>query len=360
MPQRPGRAWFAAVLLLSVPACAHDWPAQPGHYTPGGPLGNGSVIRLTYNPGVDYEPAWWPDGSRFVYTAERADRFDLDRCLEVMPAEGGSVGREVCDRDPLADDSVNVYSGAAVSADGRVAYVRSGSSLAVGWPLTPGFQEIVVAPWTAPTAVRVLRSIPYVSPSGRTHFGVSQLRWLDDSALVYLGEYVTYARPCQLCEFDTLRTGLEIVRLDFGGPVPELSVLPGTDQASSVFVHGADTVYFTRNGDSRVFRLILSTGSVAVVYDFGLEIARDVGVAGDRLVAVVGGNVSFRADPVLGPVQRDSGGTIVLLDRSSGQETPLTPPGELFRHPVLAPDGASIVVERRLGRTADLYRFVLP
>jgi WD40-like Beta Propeller Repeat len=357
--RRPKRR-LSLGLLIAAAACAHDWPAQSGSYSPGGPLGGGAMIRLTYNAGVDYDPAWFPDGSRFVYTAERIERFDRDRCLETMPAMGGSIIGEICDRQPLADDSVNAYSSAAVSADGRLAYVRAGSSLAVGWPLTPGFQDLVVAPLSDPTAVRVLRSIPYVGPSGRTHFGVSQVRWLDDSSLVYVGEFVTVGKACQGCSVDTLRSGLEIVRLDFGGPVPAISALPGTDQASSVFAHGADTVYFTRNGDSRVFRLILSTDSIAVVHDFGGEIARDVEVAGDRLVAVVGGIVSFVADPILGMVQRDSGGTIVLVERNTGTETPLTPEDALFRHPALSPDGTTVVAEWRIGRAADLYRFTLP
>lgn len=318
------------------------------------------IIRLTYNAGVDYDPAWWPDGSRFLYTAEHPERFDRDRCLETVPAGGGSISQEICDRQALADDSVNVYASAAVSADGRVAYVRAGSSLAAGYPLTPGFQDIVVAPLADPTAVRVLQTVPYVGPSGRTLSGVSQVRWLEDSSLVFVGEQVMVGRGCQGCPVDTLRSGLEIVRLDFGGSVPVNSVLPGTDQASSVFARGADTVYFTRNGDSRIFRLDLSTDSTAVVHDFGAQIARDVQVAGDRLVAVVGGVVSFQNDPILGLVQRDSGGTVVLVERGTGSETELTPQGALFRRPALSPDGRTVIVERRVDRTADLYRLTLP
>src|ERR1043166_7375349 len=71
---------------------------------PGVPRGSGSTIRLTYNPRDDLGPVWLPDGSGFLYTAERGDRHDLDRCLVVMPRAGGSIEREICDRAPPADD----------------------------------------------------------------------------------------------------------------------------------------------------------------------------------------------------------------------------------------------------------------
>jgi WD40 repeat protein len=346
------------VIGLAIAACGHDAPLTPGPYAPGQPFGLGPLVRLTFNPGIDQGPRWLPDGSGILYTNERIDRDDLDRCLSLLPADGGSIEREICDRTAAADDSVDALTAPAVSADGRLAYVRATAPLDVGWPVAPYSAQLVVAPWDDPARARVLRAIPYPGPSGRVHQAVTQVAWLGDSALVYVGLKVGYAgfRP-----LDTIPTGLEIVRLDFHGAVPVLTMLPGTDQASSVTTAGTDTVYFTLNGDSRAFRLVVSTDSLAVAHDFGSgTIARDVQVAAGRMVAVVGGDVSYVDDPGLGPVQRDNGGTLVLVDLASGAETALTPPGAFYRHDAIAPDGRSVVAEAVAGRTTDLYLVRLP
>ena len=83
-------------------------------------------------------------------------------------------------------------------------------------------------------------------------------------------------------------------------------------------------------------------------------------MSGNRLVAVVGGKVAFTNDPVEGTIQRDGGGTIVAVDRSTDLEIPLTPLGPLFRHPALAPSGTRLVAEVVLGGTTDLWLVAVP
>ena len=351
-------------LVCCAVACTHDQPMSVGSYTPGGPLGNVVPLRLTYNPGEDLGPVWLPDGSGFLYTMERLDRGDRDRCLVQMAAGGGSIEREICDLIPAAADSVDAYTSAAVASDGKLAYVRATASLAVGWPVTPHEQQLVVGTLTDPFSDRVLlASIPYPAPSGRIHQGVAQVRWLSDSSLVYLGQQVSYPSACGGCPLrDTLASGLEIVRLDFGSATPVLHVLPGTGSASSVTVAGRDTLFFTIIGDSRLFRFTLADDSVSVVHDFGSgNIARDVQVAGGRVLAVVGGNITVTPDTIVGPIQRDSGGTIVLVDPASGAETPIAPLTQ-FRHPALSPDGRRIVAESYVNgsRSTDLWLLETP
>ncbi len=344
-----------------MPGCTHDGPFVPGVYSPGVPPGAGSLVRLTYNAGLDLAPSWLPDGSGFFYTTERFDRPDRDRCLALLPAAGGTIAREICNRVPAADDSVDAFAAATVAPDGRLAYVRTSAPLDVGRPLAPRFTELVVATLADPHRLTVLQSFPHVGPSGRGHDGVGQLRWLSDSVLVYVGQRVAYVPPCPRCPPDTIPSGLELVRLDFGGPVPVPSMLPGSDQASSVAVTGGDTVWFTVNGDSRVFRLVLSTDSLAVVHDFGSAgIARDVQVVGNTLLAVVGGNVFFIDEPAVGLLQRDGGGTIVAVDLSTGTETVVTPVGFLFRRIALDPNGTRLVAEFVTGATTDLWLVEVP
>jgi hypothetical protein len=157
---------------------------------------------------------------------------------------------------------------------------------------------------------------------------------------------------------DTVRTGIEIVRLSIQSPVPTLAVVAGTDSASSVTVVGGDTIYYTRNGDTRVYRRVLSTGAAQSMVDFGGEIARDVQVAGSRLVAVVGGKADFRIDSAAGPTQLDRGGYLHLVDLQTGLDSVLPPPpGGLlwYRHPALAPDGSRLIAEGRRVALIDRY-----
>jgi len=350
----------ALVTALIAGACSHEPPLHPGSYTPDGPRGTGSLVRLTFNSGSDLSPVWLPDGNGFFYTRERTDRFDRDRCLALLPSMGGSVSREICERTPAADDSVNAYSSPAFGVDGRLAYVRASAPLDLGWPLAPRYHELVVGTLAHPRDTRVLRAVPYVGPSGRLHQEIAQVRWLADSVLVYVGQKVDYAGPCPTCPPDTIPTGLEIVRLDYRGAVPLLTMLPGSDQASSVAVVAPDTVYFTRNGDSRVYSLTLSSDSIALVHDFVGGIARDVQVSGTRMVAVVGGDASFVNDPGTGPLQRDGGGALMLVDRENGAETLLAPAGIMFRHPALAPSGSQVIAEVVNGGSTDLWLVAIP
>lgn len=350
-------------LVCLVVACTHDQPMSVGSFTPGGPFGSVVPLRLTYNTGEDLGPVWLPDGSGFFYTMERLDRDDKDRCLVLMPAGGGSIEREICDRIPAADDSVDAYSAAAIDPNGRLAYVRGTASFSAGWPVTTHDQQLVVGTLADPVTVRVLLpSIPYPSPSGRIHQGVAQVRWLNATSLIYVGQQVSYPAVCMNCVLrDTLTSGLEIMRLDFGSPTPALHVLPGTAQASSVTVAGHDTLFFTVNGDTRILRFTLADSAITVVHNFGGGIARDVQVGGGRLLAVVGGLVSFSPDSITGGIQRDSGGTLVLVDPVNSTETPLAA-GSLFRHPALSPDGKRIVAESYVGgsRSTDLWLLEAP
>src|SRR5204862_101360 len=71
--------------------------------------------------------AWLPDGSGLLYSFQRLDRPDHDRCLGLLPPDGGRLERMLCDANPAADDSTNVLTEPAPTGDGRVAYLLVGS-----------------------------------------------------------------------------------------------------------------------------------------------------------------------------------------------------------------------------------------
>ena len=325
-----------AVALLS--GCDHTAPFDsPGAPNPG-PRGTGNPVQVTYNLGTDLRPSWLPDGSGFFYSLERTDRKDGDLCLALMPATGGVVQQQICDRTPTSDDSIATFASAAAEADGRLAYVREGTPL-VPASIAPRTIEIRLGTRSAPTGA-IVKSLPYTAPSGRIHLGLEWLQWLGATQLLYLGEEVRYERDCSSCTVDTVRVGLEIVTIAPG--TGALVILPGTDGATSVAVAGSDTIYYTRASTTMIERRVLSTGAVTPVFDFGVAV-RDVTTGGGRLAAVTG-----------------SGLWLVLP--GSGV-TELTAPGVTrFRRPALSPDGGRLVVEgyTNSSRSANLWLFDLP
>jgi hypothetical protein len=350
------RLVLVAVLLA---ACEHGAPFQPGDYAPDGPFGSLPATRLTLNPGTDLTPTWLPGGGGIWYSAERLDRADRDHCLAELPPDGGAIRHWVC-RTTAPDDSINVLDNPAASGDGRLVYVRSSGSLRLGRPLGPSAQQLVLATLDAPppdAPTRVLQPVPTVAPGGRVHEAISHIGWLGLTRLVYLEETVRYPRPCSSCAPDTVRTGIEIVTLDFAAAAPVLAVVPGTDSASSLAVGATgDTIYFTRNGDSRVYRHAFSSGQTDIVHDFGAAgIARDVGLANGRLVAVVGGDVTYVVDSVLGAAQVDDGGELHFVTLVTGAETVIGNAASRFRRPAFSPDGTRVAVELWTAGSADLW-----
>jgi len=332
-------------LLAGVAACDHSTPFAAGSYSVGGSRDTGFAVQLTYNPGDDYGAAWVPDGGSFLYTTQRRDRRDADQCLATMPAQGGAITSEFCNGSPAADDSTNAFFAPAVSATERLAYVRTSSPYLLG-AISPRYQELVVAPLAHPDQATVLKSLPYLGPSGRPHDTLDYLYWLSDTSLVYLGERLDYPGSCSSCAPDTVRTGLEIVRLDVGGSSPLLTLLPGTDGATSLAVVPPDTVYFTVFADSRVYRLALGSDSLMATHDFGAgRVPQGIQVAGSRLIAMVWDTLS------------DS---LFDVDLPSGAETPITKMTG-WRHPALQPGGRRLVADYVTpDGTTDLWLFQLP
>jgi Tol biopolymer transport system component len=330
-------------LALVAVGCNHSDAFTPDDNGTDQPLVPGAPTRLTFNTLTDLHASWLPDGSGILYAFQVPGRSDRDHCLGLLPASGGTRRLEICNPMPETNDTIDVYGTSAASADGRVVYNL------------------------------FLQSIPYTLPTGQMHTGASHLSWLDDTRLVYVGQEIFYLRtPAGTIGFapDTLTTGRDVVLAELDGSGATLTVVPGTDLASSV-TPGADgnSIYYTISGDSQVYWMDLGTGTTSVIHDFGAgNIVRDVDIVGTTLVAIVGGIVEFLNHPILGPVQPDEGGTLTVVDLSTGAESVLDPSTQVvYRRPAISPDGSRVVVERlqvfsitTVDRRADLYLFSLP
>jgi hypothetical protein len=351
---------LAVALAATLTACDHTTPFAPGAYGPGAPRDSANPALLTLNVGVNERPVWLADGSSFYYTEQRADRPDHDRCLVLMPRDGGTITREICDNTAGGDDSLNVFETPAIAADGRLALYET--STRIGVPqLSPNFSALGLTRLDRPVDVRVLQATTFFGPTSRPVNAISNIRWVTPTSLLFLGERTIY-RFCLGCVADSVRSGQEIDRIDIGGATPVVTALAGIDQASSFALVGGDSLFYTLNGDANVYLRVLPSVTDSVVHTFG-GIVRDVSVAGGRLAAVVGGDVAFFYDSTQSVVvQVDHGGDLHVVTLATGADTMISDTLHT-RRPALDPAGTRLVAEARDGVNGDrssLWLWKLP
>jgi hypothetical protein len=299
---------------------------------------------LTLSTGVDLAPAWREDGTGLIYSFQRETRSGTDRCLGELPPDGGTRRLEKCVLSGPDADSLDALGPVAMGPDGRAAWVDARS---LQGRVAPDKGAIRVGGLAPGDTGALVRSLPYPAPSGVLHATATHLGWLTRDLLTYIGADVFYTRPCQGCKLDTVVISREAVLLDLATTPATVHVIPNTAEVSSVFP-AADglSIYYTRQGNTRVYQQVLASGAETLVHDFGSRgIARDVNVRGSILTAVVGGKVSYGVDPLLGPRQVDSGGVLYRVDLISGTELQLPLAIGTVQHPALSPDGATVVVE---------------
>lgn len=363
----------AALLPILLAACSHEKLFTQDDFGQDTTFTQGTDRQLTFNLGTDRTPAWRPDGSGILYMFEAINATPRDRCLGELPPTGGTVYNIVCPVTVESLDSLDTFYEPAVGPNGKLLFLREASP-------PDGITAISSALMLAdedPLAATVVQSYPYTASNGKIHQGMSNIRWLSDTRAVYLAEKVLYLSPCGPCPVDSVHTGIEVVLVDLSGPFPTTSIVPNTDEVSSIDATAdPDTIIITRNGDSRVYQLSVSTGTTTIIHDFGPgQIARDAQVRRNRLYAVVGGRVSFVVDPVLGSLQRDESGQLVTVDLSNGNTSAMVVLDRFFRRPAISPAGDHLVAEAfqaivtscgsicrdtTISKVADLWLFDLP
>lgn len=343
LPPEPFRPVLCLVLLLS--ACSHSDPFTPHDSSLTEPLVAGLPIRLTYNPGGSVTPGWDADGTHVIYAfSDGESRQQNDQCLGLLPRGGGTLTMRICNDTPFASDSTDTFSWPAISAGGRLAYVRATRPVAAQNEF--GIR-LVYGSLDQPGVFSTAFTIPFQAGTGVLYPTVSDITWLDENRLVFLGLTDTSVKPCFDCGFISVRSGRDVLLADLTGGSAVVTPVSGTAWATSVAAAPGDgQIYFTLAGSSQIFQKSAPDGPATTVYDFGTTgLVRDVHAAAGQLVAVVGGIVRVIDSDDGDPIQQDSGGRLFILDLASGTARELPKPATIFRNPALAPDGGSVVAE---------------
>ena len=336
---------FSLLLGVTLAACAHT------EFAPAEQLDNPAPAgvwprQLTFNAFDDRHPSWLPDGSGILYSTERGDQqSDRDRCIALLPPDGGSQIWRKCELDGRhLGDTTDVFEWPSVGPDGRTAFIHTTGSIN---NRKSGWARIGLARNFDFQHSRTVRTLPFFPGAKPILIGWT-FRWTAADRLVFLGVLEFYQGSTFFP--DTFFTGQEIVTAHLvDDSTATFGVVPGTDWASSVAVGDDSTkIFYTLGGDTKVYRRDLITGVVDTVHDFGPgRVVRDVSVRGTTLAAVVGDSVIFSFEPPHNAwVQRDEGGSLAVVDLTTGAErTYAQPLLRLFRHPEIAPDGRLLVVE---------------
>jgi len=351
---------WRATALLALAACAHDMPPEPGGARVDTIPIAGPPERLTLNRGKDATPAFTPDGRGIWYAWEKLDQPDHDLCLGLLPVGGGTRIHEVCHQNAAANpDTANWYNYPAPHPDGkRIAWLRIGERAGAPSGGNGGIILSRIDDLGDPSRWRQLTPFPHqTAPGSARHFynQADALEWANDSVLVFVGELVVALQANGL-PIDTFYTGLELGTLTVRSDTAVTGFIPGTDDASGLTLAPGGAIYFTRNGDERVYRTTLAGGVEDTVFDFGpAGFARDPVYVNGAIYAVVGGDVSYLlyTDFKL-KLQHDGGGELWRAD-SAG----LTRIDNFYRwrRPAVSPDGHTLVIEGRdrVSGVTDLY-----
>jgi len=346
-----------ALLLLVLAGCTHGEVFSPAPHGTDRPLNDVTLpVRLTYNRGHDENVSWLPDGSGFLYTFERFRYSEGDWCVGLMPSTGGRLRETLCAETAGSLDSVDAWLWPSQGADSLLAFVRTTSQRG---QIAPTAQNLMVVLRDRPAWAVLQMPMPYTIPGQPIHHSASRLQWLDDQSLVYRADLRGAFPPCQGCPPDTVASGRALVLIEMAAAQYTRAVIPGTRYASSLAMLGGDEVAYTRAGESVVYAWSRAHDTTRVLWDFGGGIARGLTIAGNRLVAIVGGAVSFDFSvPLQDSILVDGGGPLRVVDLATGDDG-IIDQFTLYRNPVLSPDGRTLIVES-VARAPDLFRFDLP
>lgn len=304
--------------LCCLAACSHSQPFSPPDTGSDIPLDPGPPARLTRNPAEDGQISFTPDGRFLIYSFAWGYGYGPARCLALLPVHRARDSRWLCPvKDPYVADG---YSQPTVSAGGQVAFVLTRQH---AYEQFPFYEGLLAAPLSDLRDTAEVTPIPFMTPDGVRHQGITRAVWLNEDTLAIQADGALY-----LADLTVRPRHLTPVAL----PGPPLSIEA---------VPAGGRLYLTLSGDSRV--LVWSpAGALTTLFDFGAAAPSLVQV-GNRALAVL----------------TDSG--VALVDLADGRMTPVPTYGLEIGELAFAPDGSDLIasaVDTTVSPASDLYRLM--
>ena len=256
--------WRGIVAAAGLAGCAHSDPPtiqEPEQFDV--PREGSAPTRLTYDAGLDLFPSFSPDGTLLLYSLQPRDRDDNDRCIGIMPANGGTR-EEHCDESGEGASRTDALEHPALNEKGDLLYVRYASAIGALIPRTDRV-ALQMASIHSPADGRTILQLPTtIEGVGMTRVGT--IRWSDDATFYFIAEEMTLTRnPITRSFRDTVTVGNGLIR---GRVLPTglaFEAVSGIIDASGFdFSAGRDSIFFTRSRDNRLYAVSL-TGSLPVV-----------------------------------------------------------------------------------------------
>lgn len=352
---------FLRVLAcLALAGCGHTEPFVGTTGRAEGPFTPPPEGRLTFNGLAVID--WTGDGAGIlVFTSRPIESYDLplltgstprdklDNCLGMIPAAGGSMTWQLCDRTlSHFRDTNDVFISASIGPSGELLYAQSHQ--------LPGFffpaglrAELWLGSRHAPYADRSHLLRLYRDDNGHPTVGEDQINWLTD--LQWAGANAFIARAYYLRP-DSLLTPFGIARGVISADTTMLTVLPGTAAIERfVAAEAGASIIYDRAGMT-IVSLPVAGGPERVVTTLPPAPSRSISSLScqQQLCIVVtqeAGSNGIRAS------------TLWRLSLATGEATVLRTflAADVPRIARLSPDGRSVVVQKfnaRLYLLSDL------
>ena len=325
-----------------------------------------TVRQLTFEPGLEAEPSFSPDGNYLAYTTN--DKGSLD--VVIMPVDGGQVRRLAAtpadEAQPAwSPDGTRIAFTSAQDRGGRLGAVAGLNAMSV-----QGLSaDIFVAPAAGGPAVKLVErgAHPAWSPDGRTIVFQSDRKghwdiWAvpsdggeprpltDDDAIDYQpsvspdGKWIVFASLLQLNQ----RRALRVMPADGSGPARDLPV-PGGMVVSPAWSVAGDWIYFASSPTPNAARTSLwrvafaPAGATPVVQRVTLGEAADT----DPVIAGSGRRLAFG--------RAANAPDLFELDVKSGALRQITATACLDDYPHVSPDGRTLLFFSDRARQTGLF-----
>lgn len=354
-------------LLLSIAlltACTHSDAVVGADPPPADvPFDGGHPRRLTFDAGMDLFPSWSPDGQRIAFSFQPPGRADYDRCIGILPGSGGTR-RDICYSGFDGNGRTDALEWPVIGEDGALLYTQYFSD--IGTRVTGG-GALRLATLAEPLPGRVLLTLPKaMGPISFNNIGTT--RWLNANRFYFVPQAgISRGSHANPNKKDTMFVGVGLIRGDLVNGQATFTLLAGTDSASGFdFSAGRDTIYFTRQHETRLYAMAEAGGPVSLVYDkpsllVDSTMLRNPTRVGNRIAMVFD-----RWDVITGPQGVPARGLMpgirleLVRPGLPGSEVVFTPSlGQGIGAIAAAPGRCEIVFEARrpqqLSYTTDLY-----